>query len=547
MVELFKYNVEQYKTIFMDDKIDIIRGEEEYYDFDVPVWETRKKGRLVKFKVKRESMSHEDYINNYGNPLCYVRKDYITLVVESNSEKVSLKIFEGSRLRVAGRSYFIIDKSMEFITMTKKTGDLYYGTLKHYQKKKKFSKTLSKNNFVFNYSPKLLQTLRNSLFSDEYASNAPKQLIQALDIFVKDLSGWSVGTKSFTEVLLKYYLDKKGIKYPDNFPVFWSQWERKLNLSDLRKHDNKLVDTFMRKNDLKGNSVKKALHVCKKINIPMLNMGYFLFPKDWINQDYELILNLLDFDSIHSFYNHDLGDDIDELNLTRAELRRVFDIFKLTVSNQINLHTFFDHIRYYRELKILGEEVKWLSTDTKTFNHEHSEYTERIDYYRKGTYSRIYPDYMYEYLSLPITVNQDKYYPVLLDETSDYIMESTIQSNCVKNYIGNSGSYIVSLRKGSIDSEIRATIEFRIYKIGDKITFTIPQMLGKFNQKLDEDWDTPILLLRTKFSDCINDERFEPVKIKKTFKNKKELTSDTYWDEMGALRWSSVNITSYYD
>ena len=72
-------------------------------------------------------------------------------------------------------------------------------------------------------------------------------------------------------------------------------------------------------------------------------------------------------------------------------------------------------------------------------------------------------------------------------------------------------------------------------------------MLGRFNGKLSDEWNEPIQVLKTIFDSCLQDKRFEPVKIKKVFKNNKELISDTYWDDEGRLKWSSVDVTKYYE
>jgi hypothetical protein len=69
----------------------------------------------------------------------------------------------------------------------------------------------------------------------------------------------------------------------------------------------------------------------------------------------------------------------------------------------------------------------------------------------------------------PMTVGMDTYYPVLLTNSSVYNQESQLQSNCVKGYIGKTGSIIVSLRKGSIDSDIRGTIEYSLFKDSEGI------------------------------------------------------------------------------
>jgi hypothetical protein len=135
----------------------------------------------------------------------------------------------------------------------------------------------------------------------------------------------------------------------------------------------------------------------------------------------------------------------------------------------------------------------------------------------------------------------------LLDDTTNYNHESLSQSNCVKNYVGTCSSIIISLRRKDINSEERSTIEFRIAsRPNEKISFTVPQALGRFNARLTEDWDGPLEFLKKRFYKCIRDKRFETVKLKKIFRNGKELSSDSGWDEYGGLRWDSVDITKYY-
>jgi len=77
---------------------------------------------------------------------------------------------------------------------------------------------------------------------------------------------------------------------------------------------------------------------------------------------------------------------------------------------------------------------------------------------------------MYDVLEIPFEVKGETYYPVLLDNSTNYNQESAIQSNCVKNYVGTSGSVIVSLRKGDRESGVRATIELRLSKRSEEHT-----------------------------------------------------------------------------
>jgi hypothetical protein len=63
-----------------------------------------------------------------------------------------------------------------------------------------------------------------------------------------------------------------------------------------------------------------------------------------------------------------------------------------------------------------------------------------------------------------------------------------VQSNCVRTYSEKPYCFIISLRKGSIDSDVRASIEFR-YSDDD---IRIVQKLGKYNKGLDQEWTSPI-------------------------------------------------------
>jgi hypothetical protein len=157
-----------------------------------------------------------------------------------------------------------------------------------------------------------------------------------------------------------------------------------------------------------------------------------------------------------------------------------------------------------------------------------------LQFYKKCHYERIYPLYTYDVIESPI----DEYYPVVLDNTTNYNEESFTQSNCVKTYIGRPSSLIVSLRKGSTDSNERATIEYKISKEGDNIKCHRVQSLGRFNGKLDTEWMEPLFKLDKYLLSYVKDKRFEPVKIIKKCANGSLLDSNSEWDNTGVLRWT---------
>ena len=220
---------------------------------------------------------------------------------------------------------------------------------------------------------------------------------------------------------------------------------------------------------------------------------------------------------------------------------------QVIIHNSIDSWTFNDHLNIYYELKRYGENVKWLSgKKDKEFRQEHLDWSDKLQYYKRGYYERIYPQYFYDKISQPI----DGYYPVILDNTTNYNEESATQSNCVKTYIGRPASFIVSLRKGSTDSEDRATIEYHSIMKDGKMDVLRIQTLGKYNGRLTEDWNGVLLKLDKIVLSSFHDEKYETPFIIKKCMNGSKFDSDSYFDENGQLRWTFNRIENnghYFD
>ena len=220
----------------------------------------------------------------------------------------------------------------------------------------------------------------------------------------------------------------------------------------------------------------------------------------------------------------------------------VYICFKqVYIYQNLDAYTFQDHIRMYVELKMYGlSDLKWTVSEGKTdFRREHLDWTDKLQHYKKGDYTRHYPEYMYEIISKPIF---DEYYPILLNQSFSYNEESNIQSNCVKGYIGKASCLIISLRKGGQDSEERATVEYKLTKRNDTIHSDRVQSLGKYNEKLDRLWDLVLLNLDLVILSCVRDPRFVSVKLTKKCNNGTILESDSYWNNDGYLRWTTQTI-----
>jgi hypothetical protein len=70
--------------------------------------------------------------------------------------------------------------------------------------------------------------------------------------------------------------------------------------------------------------------------------------------------------------------------------------------------------------------------------------------------------------------------------------------------------------------------------------------LGRFNQKLTEEWDDVLFKLDRRMLYYIKDENFDTVKIKKVYKSGLELESSSYWGDDGRLVWDKEKIENIW-
>jgi len=280
-----------------------------------------------------------------------------------------------------------------------------------------------------------------------------------------------------------------------------------------------------------GKTIRKALHNCKNHHLETLQASIKFF-KELIWGDYNLILDILNMSN--SF------DKFPDRNLfSKSELKRIHKIYRECIQEEtINSFTFSDHFRLYEELKKYGEEIKWMSDNDKVmFRDEHFEWTNKLEYYKRGIYKRTYPLEMVESLK-SFEVKGVNHFPILLTETQDYSEETNHQSNCVKTYIGRPSSIIISLRKENEFGENRATIEYFFKKQNKKLVFKRIQSLGKYNSKLDDEWNLPLKKLDDIVETWTSIPEEDIVKISKECANGMKFSSDSYFDEDGNIRWT---------
>ena len=498
------------------------------------------------FIYKKTNKTEEEFITRFADQLYSVTRNNVTIVVERDGDKVAIKLFWGYKHRRPGVAWFKTIKHVEFISVNTKTGDVYVGGIDNYHLKRTSKKRINRNYFIGEPLNNLSLSIRNCIRRVD--SNLDVDCTQeALEVFIQTIDPIdNFGVLTNNQRLFKFYLNKRGVKFPNNFHIYTNEWFGPEIKKILKKTDNRMVDAVMVRNELSGKQIKKALHNCEGLNLPMLTLARNMFNDDWVNQDYELILGCLN--SNINYYP--LPVDFKEF-VTNEELKRVFKLFRhVVIHGTLDAHTFYDHMRFYCDLKLYEPNIKWMSSDDdkSDFRGEHLDWVDKIQSYREGTYYRKYPDYSYQVISEPIEHGGEVYYPVLLDNSKSYNQESAIQSNCVKTYIGKCGSMIVSLRQGGVDSDVRATVEYKLSQalVSKTIYVDRVQSLGRFNKKLTEEWDDVLFKLDRRMLYYVKDENFDTVKIKKVHKSGLELESTSYWRDDGRLVWDKEKIENIW-
>ena len=494
------------------------------------------------FIYKKTHKTEEEFVTRFADQMYAVTRNNTTIVVERDGDKVAIKLFWGYKHRRAGVVWFKTIKHVEFISVNTKTGDVYVGGIDNYHLKRKTRKKIKRNYFIGEPLNNLGLSIRNCIRRVD--NNLDVDCAhEALEVFIETIDPIdNFGKLTNNQRLFKFYLNKRGVKFPNNFYIYTNEWFGPEIKKILKKSGNRMVDSVMERNELSGKQIKKALHNCESLNLAMLTLARNMFNDDWVNQDYELILGCLN--SNISYYP--LPVDFKQF-VTNEELKRVYKLFRhVVIHGTLDSHTFYDHMRFYCDLKLYEPNIKWMSSDDdkSDFRDEHLDWTDKLQSYREGTYYRKYPEYSYKVISKPIEHGGEVYYPVLLDNSRNYNEESNTQSNCVKTYIGKCGSMIVSLRQGGVDSEVRATIEYRLNKalVTKTINVDRVQSLGKFNKKLTEEWNDVLFKLDKRMLYYVKDENFDTVKIKKVHKSGLELDSTSNWSDDGRLAWDTDKI-----
>ena len=478
----------------------------------------------------------EEFEKNYGNPLCDVTVFRSTFVVEENEDKICLKVFYCGKHRKAGEVFFRKSTKLNYITFNKKTNIFTVGKNTEYHKKRGKGKgsVVRRNSFPVSLTTDVYHSFMNGL-DDTKTYNL--EITEGINLFLSKIGAEKVlNYIGLPMSLFGCLLDKQGVKKPDNWRGYYNVYPKPTK-KDYKKYGFKMVDAYMKLNDVSSEKIKKVLHKVQNPCFKSIKMLMDIFGRDFILQRPEeelcIVFNTKSdespFEPVNNYFE----------NFGKRDMSNCYQIYLLSkTDHNLSTHTFYDHVRFF-DIISKNEPVKWMSKTLKEFNAEHTIWSDKVDFYTTGRYSRQYSNEFVERVSEPI-ITSDKitFNPLVLQSSEEYVNESVHQSNCVRTYQNRPSSLIISLRKE--DGE-RASIEYRP-SIGTNenqpVIFKRVQTLGRFNGQLDDTWDDAISILDNRLKRISNEVWGNPVAEFVTGGGRKEY--NFIFDKNGQLNWEHL-------
>jgi hypothetical protein len=483
--------------------------------------------------------SKEEFEKNYGNPLCEVTVQRSTFVVEENEDKICLKVFYCGKHRKAGEVFFRKSTKLNYITFNKKTNIFTVGKNTEYHKKRGKGKgsVVRRNSFPISLTTDGYHSFMNGL---DDAKTYNLEITEGINLFLSKIGAEKIiNYVSLPMSLFGCLLDKQGIKKPDNWRGYYNIYPKPTK-KDYKKYGFKMVDAYMKLNDVSSEKIKKVLHKVQNPCFKSIKMLMDIFGRDFILQRPEeelcIIFNTKIDESPFQPVRHYFE------NFSKRDMSNCYQIYLISKTDHLaSTHSFYDHVRFFDVLS-RNEPIKWMSKTLKEFNAEHSTWSDKVDFYTTGKYSRQYSNEFVERVSKPIiTSDRMVFNPLVLQTSEEYVDESVHQSNCVRTYQNRPSSLIISLHKDNGD---RASIEYRpsIGKFGmnenQPVNFKRVQTLGRFNNMLDDTWDDAISILDIRLKSITKEVWGNPIAEFVTGGGRKEY--NFVFDKDGQLNWEHL-------
>ena len=501
-VLLTKFNHEEYWTEEYEKYNTLPRDGENTNLFNVG---TRDNPDLVlyKFKKQHNNLTDEEWRKLCFSPFVNTQLRRITTVVEKVVEeditkKVRISRYTMVKGRKCGAKYFWKQRHIVHITFDLINNNVYKTTTTQIGRNRNTSvlknpfKYWTQGHFTltditsalnlserqptndlnkFTTNPKYWD-IRNKIQSG--LNSCFRELVKELSTDDKLFNISLTQKESVLDIASTWFCKVRGIKNPDRWMYYFKN--NYPGIKPLRKRDNNLIQTILREEGIYSKFAVKLFNTYKDISV----LSYTLMLEALGIQ----LLQELNPELLRERYH--LGWQLD-LDLSLPEKRNFVGILNSllnadsvqTVSGIIS-DILSDHLgRLKPRLKREGIKVKLKAKTYEEFVQEHREWTDLVDEINKSTIiTHIYKKDFLNYIQQPITIDGVKMTPKVLRDTYEYRDESYVQSNCVKTYIENKDTCVISLRD---EDNKRITNEF--IPMGEDKNMVNVQSRTRFNGK----------------------------------------------------------------
>jgi uncharacterized protein YifE (UPF0438 family) len=130
--------------------------------------------------------SEEEFLKNYGNPLCEVTLYRSTFVVEEDENKIALKVFYCGRHRKVGEVFYRKSTKLNYISFNKKTNIFTVGRNTEYHKKRGKGKgsVARRNSFPITLTTDFYYSFMNGA---EDSKTYSEELINGVNVFLSKI------------------------------------------------------------------------------------------------------------------------------------------------------------------------------------------------------------------------------------------------------------------------------------------------------------------------------------------------------------------------
>jgi hypothetical protein len=504
----------------------------------------------------------DTFLLNYGNIKSLVHHESLYVEVYEKENTIGIRLYHVSNRRWAGKRYFKVEKNSRFISYNYKTKNFYWGfssgSRKRVNKNKLYCNSFYRSPYSI-FSHELIETLKFSVLEPFYITESINSLVKEvkraediISFYIEHLISRVNYDYDFNKlesndsILFCYFLLENGIKFPDTIETYINQRFEKKKLKSF----GNVVTYFMDEFELKGRKIRKLLSTFKNnlyYNTENLIYIYKAFGVDYFNKVNEDQLSISRYPIRYSIRN-----DVfrwytgGEPNFTNQERSKMLSLF----NHGVRIRDLVDHINIIKNVNMNGVEFKFKAKNPIQFRIEHEVVSEIYSNMRSYKVERIYDDNLISHIEQTLKTGSGNYYPKVLKTTTDYINESAIQRNCVRTYT-ITPTMIVSLRKYSVNSEERLTLEYQICDGSIKRV----QSRSKFNGILDEYDETLCEYLDKKINKYIRSKDIElpSIVLKNDYMNKKIdsginfFTKNLDWKEDVSIFDKGYRIDNIYE